>query len=195
MRKLTPMLCALALVAMGCGARTVRIDPDQEPENKWGYTGTSSQDLRTTTQKMAEAIMKLSVIVDAATPPTVAFRPVKNNSAEYINTSAFLDEIRAVLIQNAGGRIRFLDRELTDAILEERGMKREGVVGASGKKDLLGVDYFLTGQIDSIDTAGKGRRSTYVRYSFRLTDAESSAIVWQDRYQVKKAALSPLWDR
>ena len=74
-------------------------------------------------------------------------------------------------------------------------MKREGVVGAAGKKDLLGVDYFLTGQIDSIDTAGKGRRSTYVRYSFRLTDAESSAIIWQDRYQVKKAALSPLWDR
>ena len=188
-------LSIVLVAAIGCGVRTVRVDPDQEPETKWGYTGTSSQDLRSATRKMAEAILQIPDIMSAQTPPTIAFHPVKNNTSEYVNTGAFLDEIRGVLIETAAGKMRFLDRAIQDKILEERGLKREGVVGSSGEKTLLGVDYFLTGQIDSIDTAGKGRRSTYMRYSFRLTDAESSAIIWQRRYEVKKAALSPIWDR
>ena len=192
---LTSVAVVLLLGSLGCGTRTVRVDPDQEPESKWGYTGTSSQDLRTTTRKMAESIVQLPQIAGAQTPPTIAFQPMKNNTSEYLNTSAFQDEIRAILIQHSAGKVRFVDREIQAAILEERGLKREGVVGTSGEKTLLGVDYFLTGQMDSIDTRGRGRQSTYMRYSFRLTDTESGAIVWQDRYEVKKAALKPLWDR
>ncbi len=190
------ILCAAALaLAAGCSVRTVRVDPDQEPENRWGYTGTSSQDLRTTARKMAEAILQVPAIANAKTPPTIAFVPVKNNTSEYVNTGAFLDQIRGILIKHAGQKVRFVDRAIQASILEERGLKREGVVGSAKQKNLLGVDYFLTGQIDSIDTRGRGRRSTYMRYSFRLTDAESGVIVWQDQYEVKKAALSPIWDR
>ncbi len=186
---------ALLAVVVGCSTRTVRVDPDQEPENRWGYTGTSSQDLRTTAQKMAEAILQVPQIVNAQNPPTIAFVPMKNNTSEYVDTSAFQDQIRGILIKYAGAKVRFVDRQIQAKILQERGLKREGVVGSAGEKTLLGVDYFLTGQIDGIDTRGRGRQSTYMRYSFRLTDAESGAIIWQDQYEVKKAALKPIWDR
>ena len=154
-----------------------------------------SMPLSRPSRKMAEAIVQLPQIANATKPPSVAFVAVKNNTNEYIDTSAFLRKIRTHIMSHAGGKIGFLDREIKESILEERGLKREGVVGASGQKILLGADYFLTGAISSIDTRGRGRQSTYMLYSFRLTDSESGLVIWEDDYEVKKAALKPIWDR
>jgi len=60
---------------------------------------------------------------------------------------------------------------------------------------VLGADYFLTGSIRSVDK-GSGRvRSTATFCRFRLTDAETMQIMWEDSYQVKKIGKQGVWDR
>ena len=76
-----------------------------------------------------------------------------------------------------------------------REMKRRGEVSTAGQKMLLGADFFLTGTLSSIDKMMNGKRSTFTSYSFRLTDAESSAIIWEDEYDVKKVGKSGMYDR
>ena len=73
--------------------------------------------------------------------------------------------------------------------------KRRGEFSASRKGHLSGADFFLTGTLDSIDKASGGIRSTYTRYSFRLTEAESGDIYWEDDYEVKKIGKAGLYDR
>ena len=70
--------------------------------------------------------------------------------------------------------------------LRERGIKRSGMVSSSKDAQLLGVDFFLTGDISGISKAGGGRASDYMLLSFQLIDAETSEIIWEDSYEVKK---------
>jgi hypothetical protein len=82
-----------------------------------------------------------------------------------------------------------VDHELTKAVENENRAKRRGkVTGDDATRE--GADYFLTGRIFSIDNStGKGATS-YFRLSFRLTKANSSVIVWEDEYELKKAATT-----
>jgi len=188
-------LVGVLVLSVGCIGKTRRVSPDDSPADRWGDTETASQDVRTVADQMSRAILQLPQIQSAQTPPKIAFLEVKNNTAQYIDKELFLNKIRTQLMKNAAGKVIFLDRERFDSILAERGLKRDGVVGTAGAKMLLGVDYFLTGTLDSIDKAYKGRRATYTRYAFRLTDAESSAIVWEDEYEIQKVGRAGTYDR
>jgi PBP1b-binding outer membrane lipoprotein LpoB len=80
----------------------------------------------------------------------------------------------------------FLDRAITAAIEKEIRDKARGKITTGGEKTRYGADFFLTGEIDSLDKVTVQGHTTYTRLSFRLTDAGTSAIVWEDDYEVKK---------
>ena len=86
-------------------------------------------------------------------------------------------------------KVRFLARDRIEAIENERDLKREGLVGSSSDKVLLGVDYFLTGELTGLSQAGSSGQSDYILYTFRLIDAESSLEVWEDFEEIKKEGL------
>ncbi|MBU1862837.1 MAG: penicillin-binding protein activator LpoB [Candidatus Omnitrophica bacterium] len=148
---------------------------------------TDSQDLRSICQTMARSIINLYQIANAVSPPRIAFLEMVNRTTEDIDSYNLLDSIRTQLVKNSGGRVIFIDRERINAIMREREMKRSGTVGSSAPKVLSGVDYFLTGRAYSDMKAFKGMREAYYRFSFRLTDAESGDIIWEDEYEFKKA--------
>ena len=79
------------------------------------------------------------------------------------------------------------------AIERERALKQSGQVTASanpnGPSEFGGADYFLTGKLQSITTKTSQGTSDYVLYSFRLTDARTSEIVWEDSAEIKKQGL------
>lgn len=194
MKKTVILTCSLLMV-LGCAIKTQRVDPDASPEDAWGSTTTSSQDVRTVADMMARDLLRIPQIQSAATPPTIAFLEVKNNTSQIIDKEVYLNSIRTRVLRQGGGKVAFLDRERFDSILAERKLKRGGIVGTSGNKTLLGVDYFLTGVLDSVDKAYKRRRATYTRFAFRLTDAESGLIVWENDYEIKKAGRAGTFDR
>ena len=180
-------LAGLAVVSSGCTGETKRIDPDALSEEEVG-TGLTSQDFRSVCEKMARSLIRRPEIQNASTPPKVALAEVVNNTNDYIDADEFTHKMRTLLIKHCEGRMVFLDRTLTDLIEREQRAKRRGKITSSGEKDRYGADFFLTGRIGAIDrVAGKGM-TTYYRLSFRLTDAASSAIAWEDEYEIKKAS-------
>ena len=94
--------------------------------------------------------------------------------------------MRTELIKSSEGRIVFIDRAIIDQIEKENRDKSRGKRTSSGDETPLGADFFLTGVIDSIDKVAGAGRTSYLRLSFRLTNAASSAVVWEDEYEIKK---------
>jgi len=188
---------ALAVAAMvaagGCAGRTVRIDPDSEDGGLVGAM--SSKDYRAVCFEMAQSMVRLPQIQNAANPPTIAFTEIVNNSDELMDSDAILYKMRTELVKNCAGRIVFLDRDILDKVKQERRDKDRGKVTSSGDRPMYGADYFLSGRIESIRQV-RGRDMTrYMRISVRLTDASSSAIVWENDYEMKKLARAGTYDR
>ena len=181
----------LALAFASCGTPTQRVDPDQD--DAVGGTGIDSADLRATADLMSRSILGVDRIFARGTPYVVVQSP-ENRTRFQLDDSIFVQRIVTLLSQNASGRIQFIDRENWEAIQKERQLKRSGAVSvptdAQGQPNLaaapLGTDYLLTGILQSISkTTGKAA-SDYIQATFRLTDAETGAIVWQDAYDWKK---------
>lgn len=155
-------------------------------------TGIESQDMVTVTDKMARSILAIPQIARAQTPPSVVLEPVVNNTRFPINKDIFLTRIRTQLNSKAMGRVSFLDREMMRTLERERELKRSGQVTASSDPNVVefgGADYFLTGKLDGMTTKSAAGLSDYVLYSFRLTDARTSRIVWEDSAEIKKQGL------
>ena len=155
-------------------------------------TGVESQDLVTVTDKMARSILSIPQIARAQVPPSVVLDPVVNNTRFPINKDIFLTRIRTQLNSKAMGQVSFLDRDMMKTLERERELKRSGQVTASADPNVVefgGADFFLTGKLDGMTTRTSAGTSDYVLYSFRLTDARTSRIVWEDVAEIKKQGL------
>jgi PBP1b-binding outer membrane lipoprotein LpoB len=155
-------------------------------------TGIESQDLVSVTDKMARSILGIPQIAQARAVPSIVLEPVQNNTRFPINKDAFLTRIRVLLNSRAAGRVSFLDREMMRTLERERDLKRSGQVTASADPNVVefaGADYFLTGKLEGSTTKASTGISDYVLYSFRLTDARTSRIVWEDFAEIKKQGL------
>jgi hypothetical protein len=186
---------ALGLLALagGCAGQTSRIDVDSEDDAVRGVLG--AKDFRSVCFEMAQSMVQLPQIQRAEKPPTIAFVEMENRSDELFDADALLYKMRTELLKNSGGKMTFLDRDIIEKIKAERRDKERGKVTSSGDKPMYGVDFFLTGRVESIRQT-RGRVETkYMRISIRLTDAQTSAIVWENDYEVKKLSVSGVYDR
>jgi PBP1b-binding outer membrane lipoprotein LpoB len=155
-------------------------------------TGVESQDLVSVTDKMARSILAIPQIARATVPPSIVLEPVTNNTRFPINKDIFLTRMRAMLNSKAMGRVSFLDRAMMNTLVRERDLKRSGQVTASADPNVVefgGADFFLTGSLDGNTTKAAAGISDYVLYTFRLTDARTSRIVWEDMAEIKKQGL------
>lgn len=179
--------------ASGCGGKSARMDLDSEDDAMLGAMG--SKDFRSVCFQMAQSIVRISQIQNASTPPTIAFTDMVNNSDELFNADDVLYKMRTELIKNAGGKFTFLDRDIIDKIRAERRDKQLGKVTTSSEKPMFGADYFMAGRVESIRRT-RGRTETkYLRLSVRLTDTATTAIVWEDDFELKKLAMAGVYDR
>ncbi len=155
-------------------------------------TGVESQDLVSVTDKMSRSILGIPEIARAQTKPRIVLEPVVNNTRFPINKDIFLTRIRSQLNSKAAGRVSFLDREMMKTLERERALKQSGQVTASSDPNVVefrGADYFLTGKLEGLSTRTSQGTSDYILYSFRLTDARTSEIVWEDSAEIKKQGL------
>ncbi|HUU92628.1 MAG TPA: hypothetical protein VM238_15625 [Phycisphaerae bacterium] len=183
----------LAAVGAGCAGQTARMDLDSEDDALLG--GIGSKDFRTACFEMAQSMVRLPQIQNAAKPPTIAFVDMVNNSDELLNADDLLYKMRTELIKNSGGRMLFLDRDIIEQIRSERRDKERGKVTTSGGAPVYGADFFLAGRVESIRRSRGRTQTKYMRISVRLTDASSSAIVWEDDYELKKMVMRGVYDR
>ena len=191
------IVCCLTLTGLvmvcGCAGQTARMDVDSEDDALVGALG--SKDFRSVCFEMAQSLVQLPQIQRASSPPTLALTEMVNNSDELLDSDAILYKMRTELIKNCAGKITFLDRDMTDQIKTEQRDKRLGKVTASGDRPRYGADYFLAGRIESIRQTRGRRQTQYMRLSVRLTDAATSAIVWENDYEMKKLVRAGVYDR
>ena len=155
-------------------------------------TGIESQDMVSVTDKMARSILGIPEVARAQARPYIVLEPVVNNTRFPINKDIFLTRIRTQLNSKAAGRVSFLDREMMRTLERERALKQSGQVTASSNPNVVefrGADFFLTGKLDGMTTRTTAGTSDYVLYSFRLTNARTSEIVWEDSAEIKKQGL------
>ncbi|MBL9211354.1 MAG: penicillin-binding protein activator LpoB [Opitutaceae bacterium] len=199
-RFLSASLVAAAGLLAGCATSAGVQNPSGVPVTEMrpderGFvagTGVESQDLVAVTDKMARSILAIPQIARAQVPPSVVLEPVVNNTRFPLNKDIFLTRIRTQLNSKAMGQVSFLDREMMKTLERERELKRSGQVTASADPNVVefgGADYFLTGKLDGMTTRTTAGTSDYVMYSFRLTDARTSRIVWEDVAEIKKQGL------
>jgi PBP1b-binding outer membrane lipoprotein LpoB len=182
--------CASQGVQNPAGVQVTEMRPDER--GRIAGTGIESQDLVAVTDKMARMILAIPEIANAKTTPRIVLEPVINETRFPINKDIFLTNIQSQLTSKAAGKVRFLDRELMATLEREQRLKQQGLVTASSDPNVVefrGADYFLTGKLQSITTKTSQGTSDYVVYTFRLTDARTSEIVWQDKADIKKEGL------
>lgn len=182
--------CATSGVRQPAGVPPTVMRPDES-----GFvagTGIESQDLVIVTDKMARSVLGIPEIARAQARPYIVLEPVTNNTRFPINKDIFLTRIRTQLNSKATGQVSFLDREMMKTLERERALKQSGQVTASADPNVVefrGADYFLTGKLDGLTTRTSAGTSDYVLYSFRLTNARTSEIVWEDSAEIKKQGL------
>ena len=187
------LVLGMAACAGGCAGQTARMDVDSEDDAMRGAIG--SKDFRAVCFEMAQSVVRLPQIQNASSPPTIAFFEMVNNSDELVNAEDILYKIRTELIKNSAGKMIFLDRDAIEKIKTERRDKDRGKVTASSDKALYGADFFMSGRIEGIRRT-RGRRETeYIRIAVRLTDAQTSGIVWENDYEFKKLFIAGAYDR
>jgi PBP1b-binding outer membrane lipoprotein LpoB len=155
-------------------------------------TGVESQDLVAVTDKMARKILSTPEIANAKTTPRIVIDPVVNDTRFAINKDLFTDRIRALLNENANGKVRFLARDRMKALEREKELKQQGAVTASSDPSVVefkGADYFLTGKLGGMSGRTSAGVSDYVMYTFQLIDARTSEIVWEGFSEIKKQGL------
>lgn len=185
---------ALAIAVLGtsaCGTPTRRIDPDQDDDV--GGTGIDSGDVRNTADQICRALLSNRTLFEKGTPVIVIESP-DNRTRFQIDSSIFVTSMRAKLMESAEGRILFLAREDMKEVMAERERKRSGAVStptdATGKPDLaaapLGTQYFLKGTLQSVSKQNGEAVSDYILATFRVTDAETTALIFERGYDWKK---------
>jgi len=173
----------VGVCGLGCTSETRRVEVGRELVSD--PTSISVQDFETIAQKMVRSMITLPQIQNAGSAPTVAFLSVENRSNDFVDKKAFLEKMRTLLIRHSGGKLTFLDRHHLESLKREQEAKEMGELTSSDTTQFLGADYFLTGVISSINAAGGSERTIFRRYSFRLTDAHNSAIIWEDEYETQ----------
>jgi penicillin-binding protein activator len=192
-------ILATAAFLSGCASSGVK-NPDGVPVTEMraderGFvagTGVESQDLVAVTDKMARNILGVAEIAHATATPRIVLEPVVNDTRFPINKDIFLSRIRTQLNEKAMGKVRFLDREMMKTLERERELKRAGQVTASADPNVVefrGADFFLTGKLQGLTTRTSAGTSDYILYTFRLTDARTSEIVWEGSSEIKKQGL------
>lgn len=119
--------------------------------------------------------------------PFLLVSDFENKTSEQINTSPIFDAVRNELINS--GKVRFLDGAQREKILEEYKYQTSGVVRDNQAKKAgkqFGADFFMIGNISSIvSTQGGYKRVTY-QVEMRLTNIETSEIVWTEVQKITK---------
>ncbi|MCD6413240.1 MAG: penicillin-binding protein activator LpoB [Elusimicrobia bacterium] len=184
-------ICLFAIFAFfnSC-ATTTYITPDSVTKYDSKFSDT---DLRFMADRMTQSILESGLLDSGG--KVIGLLHIKNRTSEHINTDAIADKIMIQLMKT--GKVKFANRQNLKDLIEEQRLSAMGVVDEAKAKEIgkiYGIDYFLSGTIESIEKKSRISQLTYYRLSLNLTDSETSEIVWADETELKKKATKHFMD-
>ncbi|MDE1171871.1 MAG: hypothetical protein PW734_11815 [Verrucomicrobium sp.] len=176
---------AALLLLAGCSQPNVHyVDPNAQ--GTIAGTGIESQDINAAAAQAAQSIVNIPQIAAASKAPIIMITPVVNKSSSPIDTSLYTSILRDSLLNNSGGKVRFVDRSNMAVNEKEDQMASSGEVQSQGKRSASSYDYVLTAELQGIGMASSQGQSDYFRVAFKLIDRRSDILLWTNAYQIKK---------
>jgi hypothetical protein len=174
----------MAFGAAGCrgGKGTGTTKPLDTVDKHWRGTITPEM-IRSVTQVMARDLLERIPADPSGKKVTIVVCPLDNRTMGELDPKMNMAQIRDVLIKFANDRVVFLDRNRFDEIKAERARKAEGEVEPTGNKPLRGAEYFLFGEVMEHSDSNASGLDVYLYFSFRLTNADTSEIIWSNGYE------------
>ncbi len=170
-------------------------------------TGVNPGDIEPMAQKMVRSILSSTAVTTVAVSspngpvrfkgvPRIALRPIKNTTSERFDPELITARVRNELIRNANGQLEFIYRELDanvagidEAIKAEQRLRDSGEVDTGSGLPQKTADFFLMGEIREMVAVTAGGRDRLMQFSFYLVNTNTSAMVWGDDYQIRRASV------
>ena len=126
----------------------------------------------------------------AASRPLVAVWPITNETTQHIEDqmSTLLSSIETALVNT--GDVRVVDRARQEALVREIGLQQGMAFNpASAQRfgEQLGVQYFFTGKISSVDEKLSGLRRIQYSLFLQVIEIETGIIEFQNEVTRSKA--------
>lgn len=185
------LVSALAALPLACSPsfQGNYADPNQVEivDDKWNETDARLVAERMVKSMLAKPWMREYQAEHKNGRPFVLVDDFGNDTSEQIDTKAMFEATRNELINS--GRVRFLDGDARKRLLEEYRYQQSGVVQqgkAKGPGKQASADFFLMGRISSIVSQEGGYKTVTYQVEMRLTNIETSEIVWTEVEKIKK---------
>jgi hypothetical protein len=129
-------------------------------------------------------------IKGAATPPTVAIWPIQNATTQHLDDQmlTLLSSIETSLVNT--GRVRVVDRSSQEALAREIGIQQGPTYDPATAQRFghqLGVQYFFTGKITSVDERLNNVRRVQYTLFLQVVEVETGLIRFQNEVSRSKA--------
>ncbi len=160
--------------------------------------GIESRDIDAMADMVLRDIMTRPDIMDRPAAPRIILdqSSFTNDSSQRINAKLITDTLRSTLNRAAAGRVRFVNRERSLLLANERELKEQGTadVGTLGKQEAIsGSDYVLIAtmvSLDSRDGGGSGIQQRRTQITFELVEVETQDIVYTSEPYITFRAAS-----
>lgn len=186
------LILALAVLAQSACTKSFEgeySDPSKTEivDDKWNET-----DARKTSEHMIAGMLDkpwLTAFVSSHNKqrPLVIVDDVENRTDEHLDVKILTDFIQDELINS--GKVRFINKEKRQKLLEEIKYQQSGQVSAQTAKKggkQLGADYILSGNVTSQVHKMDGKKTITYYTTLTLTNIETFELEWSTKYEIKK---------
>jgi penicillin-binding protein activator len=198
MRRLLGLgVAGLIAVQSGCAATAMRGGEGTENPNLDRPALSVGLDRDDITYLVADYLKTLEVspfwqdtIKGAAKPPTVAIWPIQNATTQHLDDQmlTLLSSIETSLVNT--NRVRVVDRSSQEALAREIGVQQGPIYDQSTAQRFgrqLGVQYFFTGKITSVDERLNNVRRVQYTLFLQVVEVETGLIRFQNEVSRSKA--------
>ncbi|APJ03263.1 penicillin-binding protein activator LpoB [Silvanigrella aquatica] len=190
---ISPLLVAVSLALSGCTSFQGDYgDPEQAQiiDDRWNPTD-ATMTVKKMVKDMSAAPWVQNWREDMKKKPTdrpfLLVDDMENRTSEVIDTKALFEDLRSQILND--GKVRFLDGDARNKILNEYKYQQSGVVKKDqikGPGNQFGADFFLTGAISSIVSKQGGKSSVQYQIEMRLTNISTGELVWSGVEKIRK---------
>lgn len=147
-----------------------------------------SNDLQTLAESMSRSLLRSPIILNAPTPPLVTVAPVKNKTAEYIDTGLITNKIETQLLKS--GQVRFavknaeMNNQISELNRQNSGLYSKETAVQTG--NMQGSQYRIEGEIGSIVKSNGKIKDVFYNLTLRLINNSTGVYEWADEKEIRK---------
>jgi uncharacterized protein (TIGR02722 family) len=145
-------------------------------------------DLQTIADTLANSLLQSDLLSSQSGQPAVIISLFTNATDEHIDILSLTNMIRTKLVKSK--RFVFLNERLREEMAKEYEYQTSGYVNpetAKLKGWQIGADWLISGHITSIRQPVGKKEIVYYKTTMEVTDLTTSAILWADEIELKKA--------